>query len=117
MRELLREDYSDRWRGDLGEYSEIKFLKWVRNGFFHGNRFNFDYQPGDAEWRGWEITEDLKGYLVFTELYDISIPPVDEVSVEDSRRFRPELKEGFMEDGDAFALVDDIIEIAEEELS
>lgn len=117
VRELLREDDSMHWRGNLAEHSEIKFLKWVRNGIFHGNRFSFSHDtPDNAKWRGWEITTNMEGERVFTELHDVSVPSREEVAIEEERHFQPELKEGFMESGDAFALIDDVVETAKEEL-
>lgn len=113
--EILSDD-NTVWEQHFSQLAEMQFLRWIRNGFFHGNRFNFDYAPDNAAWRGWEISTDMQGDLVFTELHDISVPSFDEVPEGEMRNFKPELKEGFLESGDAFALVNDVIEIVEDEL-
>lgn len=115
--ELLKDD-NERWENHFSHRPEMQFLRYIRNGFFHGNQFDFKHgSPDNAKWRGWEITSDMEGDLVFTELKDIAVPSPDEVSPDEVRRFNPELEEGFMEAGDAFALVNDVKEIVEEELN
>lgn len=112
--ELLSED-KDRWEREFSHAPEMQFLRWIRNGIYHGNRFVLDdYDPGSAEWRGWEITMDMEGDVVFTELKDMSFPSRDAVPIDESRRAKAELEDGFMEAGDAYALIDDVVQIIED---
>ncbi|WP_147302020.1 hypothetical protein [Haloferax sp. Atlit-4N] len=112
--ELLKDD-NETWEQKFSHIPEMIFLRHVRNGVFHGNRFNFHNAPINAVWRGNELTEDMDGELVFPELrgYNISHEPLGPA---ERRHADPKIVEGYMATGDAFALVADIIEIVKREI-
>lgn len=97
---------------DLGwadsDLSEVRFLRLIRNGAAHDNRLMFtdDDPRSPVVWNGFEITEDMEGDVIFTQM---KYPMVYSE--------RAELVEGFFEAGDGLSMVNDIIEIVEERVS
>lgn len=112
--ELLRKQDSYELIDAVQDDSEVRFLRWVRNGFFHGNEFHFDYEPKNAKCRGHEITRRLEGQPVFTTIKGEWWPGTSEGGVEPDTKARVELEEGYMEAGDAYALVSDVEETVTE---
>jgi hypothetical protein len=102
-KEIINSD--DQLWGALHRDPTIRVLKHVRDGVFHGNEFTFEGKEPrfDAEWQGFEITEDLEGENVYTDVEgDL-----------DQRDQNLRLTNGVMEYGDAFALLDSVISIVE----
>lgn len=95
----------------LYDYEEMQFLRWVRNGVFHGNRFVFDsYDGSGAVWRGCELTLDMQGDVVFTEIEGIRLTSAPPESPNDLSATR-DINEGLLEAGDGLELVSDITDI------
>lgn len=82
---------------------EIQFLRQIRNGAAHNNRLRFrskaDPRP-NTEWKGFAITEDMEGDVIFT---DVSDRAWESEFIE--------IEKGFLEAGDALQLTTDILEL------
>ncbi len=100
---------------NLHDHAEMQFLRRVRNGVFHGNRFGFrNYNGSGAAWRGCELTMEMKNKPVFTEIEGNRLYLAGPESRNDFDVGR-DINEGLLEAGDGLALVDDIIDILIEE--
>lgn len=91
--------YVDTWADHPAP--EIRFLRLIRNGAAHDNRLYYtetDPRP-DTAWRGVELTEEMEGDVIFTDISDL-IWGAEFVDMD----------EGFMQAGDALALTTDILE-------
>lgn len=91
----------DDWKND--PRPEIQFLRQIRNGAAHDNRLEFksvkDPRP-NTRWRGSDITEDMEGNIVFTDIRD---------RIWGSEMV--EMEEGILEAGDALALTTDLLKL------
>lgn len=91
----------DNWRDNPNP--EIQFLRQIRNSAAHDNRLDFrgdkDPRP-DTRWREFDITEDMEGEVVFTDMSD-RMWGSESVKME----------QGFLEAGDALALTTDILKL------
>lgn len=104
--DIVKNRSSFKWVGS--DVPEVQFLRQIRNGAAHDNRLEFrraDDPVDPTRWNGFELTEDMDGRVIFTEM---RYPMVYSESGE--------LIEGFFEAGDAFSLVDDIIQLVEEDV-
>lgn len=109
--EILTQDDQKYWnKYNLYDCEEIAFLQWVRHGVFHSNRFVLDRYEGGAKWNGVEITPDMEGQVVFTEVDwenkrfvpDPKLPEGHGYSEEDTNQ-------GLLEAGDGLMLTQDVL--------
>jgi len=114
--EVLTQDDQKYWnRYSLYDFEELQFLRWIRHGVFHSNRFKLDDYDGGAEWRGIEITQDMEDEVVFTEVdweNKRYIPNAD--LPRGYYNYEEDINEGFLEAGDGMVLAQTVLRVLDE---
>lgn len=111
--EIITQEECKYWNKYLlHEIPEMVFLQQVRHGVFHGNEFVLDSYDGGAKWNGVEITNEMQGHTVFSEIdWDNSRFIPDPDLPEGHGHSTEVVNEGLLEAGDGLALAQTAIDI------